>query len=264
MAAIMSDQEIEPILNAQERQLCIFCGAPADSREHVWPDWIKNYLPRTFSHRDHTIHSRATNFKKVTTRKPGDPRSGRLNVTCIKCNTGWISVVDENAKKLMLALMDGRWGNFSPWDRRVFAAWATRFAMVYEFADPDTVTATAEERDYFRLSRYPPDGWYVFVGFYGGTKWLSQWNHRAAANLNIAGAIPDKPNIQSTVAAIGRLIFNVVSGPTDMDMNEYARGLGFQTVWPERLPTFGAPANVFDDAEVDFIASFFGGAPPGT
>ena len=241
-------------------QDCIFCGAPADSREHVWPEWIKNYLPRAYSRRQHIVRSRHTDFKTVITEKPGDPRSGRLNVTCERCNNGWISIVDANAKDVLLALMEGRWGQFTSWDRRVFAAWATRFAMVYEFADPPTVVATYDEREYLRLWGQPPKEWYIFVGYYAGTQWASKWRHVAATALDVAPTPAIKSNVQSTVAVIGSLVFNVVSGPLRPNMLVsavyYATHFGLQILWPKSYPSFGAPANVFSDAEVDSLADF--------
>jgi hypothetical protein len=131
--------------------------------------------------------------------------------------------------------------------------------MVNEFADPNTVVATPEERDYFRLSRYPPPGWYIFVAYYAGTEWASKWNHRSFANFNVPTAIPNKENAQSTVATIGKLIFNVVSGPTGFDMVEYASGFYLKTVWPEDLPSFGAPGIIYDDRETEVLVNCFGG-----
>ena len=208
----------------------------------------------------------------VSSLKTGDPRSSKLQVTCSRCNNGWINHVDDNVKDLLLALKDGRWGRFTPWQRRVFAAWAARFAMVYEFADPPTVVASFEEREYLRLSRYPPNGWYVLIGYYQGTKWAGQYNHRSALVLEDdqdavispkAASVSDERNVQSTIATVGRLVFNVIGGWLDwFDIHTYADTYGLQVVWPESFPTFSAPKMLLGDEALDSMMDFFGGPAP--
>ena len=66
---------------------CIFCPNPADSKEHIWSDWILKLLPEgkdgifTRMDRDGVIHTRKALKPDVTAK-----------VVCEKdCNNGWMS-----------------------------------------------------------------------------------------------------------------------------------------------------------------------------
>jgi hypothetical protein len=256
------------------RHVCVFCGGTPISREHIWPDWLQPYIPKKTKSWAHIASHRLADtsfndnspsaFRVVRKSGPGDVRSQRLKVTCIPCNTGWISQIDESVKPLFLALADGRWGYFSSEHRRILGTWATRFAMVFEFRDPHTVIATQAERDYFRLTRDPPKGWYVFATAYNGIKWANTWNHRAAIQYDpsekVAAAVADNPKMQSTVLCFGQLLLNVVSGSVPVDFIEYGRYFGLRLVWPEMLSTFAFPTSVYDDEAVSVLAWYFGGA----
>jgi hypothetical protein len=254
----------DPTARKTKPRECIFCGAPANSEEHVWPNWMRHFEKRKgvkHMHRKASVH---TDFKVVVKHERRSGRAVTLNITCTRCNNGWISIVDANAKGILLALKNGRWGYFTPWQRRVLAAWATRFAMVYEYVDPDTVAASPQEREFLRLSRYPPPNWHVFVGYYRGIEWADTWNHRymvseEASKIYVPSAVPNDHKSQSTVFVWGQMILNVVSGRFGLNASDYATTHGLRIVWPESFPTFGSPLRVIDDAGADDIAYYFGG-----
>jgi len=73
---------------------CIFCASVASSREHLWSDWINGILPKS-----------TYTFKKVdaVTKRERVWEDDELNVksklTCIGCNTGWMSRVENDDAK---------------------------------------------------------------------------------------------------------------------------------------------------------------------
>jgi len=245
---------------------CIFCGSRDITREHIWPDWLKRHVTRLSTHRLHST-SRYTGhgYEHEQSKRPGDPRAWRLRVTCRKCNGGWINHIDDDAKEVILPLKDGKWGCFLQAERLVLARWATRFTMVFEFAHPATIVATQAEREHFRDHKIPPQGWTVYLGYYGGVKWKEQWHHRAAVNLTLLGTekpIPGViylPNIQSTIFVLGNMVLNVVSGPTRVLPSDYAASFGLHIVWPDSFPPFGSTRMILGDDTLDAMVSFFGG-----
>jgi hypothetical protein len=165
--------------------------------------------------------------------------------------------------------MAGSWGYFTIDHRKTLAAWATRFTMVYEFANPQKTAATQEERSYFRKTKLPPPGWLVFLGYFSGMVWREKWNHRSGINLPIgadlesyfAAGVSNKPRFQSTVFILGHMALNVVSGPIDVDPVDYARAFGLAIVWPDKYPTFYAPPKFLGDDAITALAAYFGGVP---
>jgi hypothetical protein len=247
------------------RRVCIFCGGYPITREHIWPDWLKHHMPRasnvmsrhTVSYWDGTQYS----IKRIV--RHGTSSAGRLKVTCDRRNNGWISRIDNNVKELLLSLAAGKWGFFSRAHRVEMAAWATRFVMVYEYSFPPSVSTTTNERDYFKRTGLPPDGWRVFLGYYDGITWRDRWNQRALINLDAMGlkerapGVTYTPNAQSTVLVLGHMALNILSGPTGESIPDYTRIFGLGVVWPDSYPTFFAPPMVLGDDAVTALASHF-------
>ena len=258
----------------QFRHRCIFCGGYAISNEHIWPAWLKKHLPHIFKRHPMTKHIttlwHGDTYNTKTTQRPGPPRTHKLKVTCRKCNNEWISHIDNKVKDIFLRLVDGQWDSLNQDDRIHLAAWATRFTMVYEFAHKETVSVPQEERDYFYRKHTPPEGWFIFLGYYIGSSWVDKWNHRALTliedsdSVEIATGIGNKTQIsprraQSTVLILGKMALNIVSG-LDLDPARYSE-IGLRIVWPDSYPLFFSPPLLLGDDAINTIAGCFGGAP---
>jgi hypothetical protein len=78
----------------------IFCGGRPLTREHIWANWFRAYLPRTqsFYHSGRTVlnedNTQTHNSKKIA----GDPKSKRLPIVCDKCNNEWLSDLQNVTK----------------------------------------------------------------------------------------------------------------------------------------------------------------------
>lgn len=134
--------------------------------------------------------------------------------------------------------------------------------MVYEFANERSVSATPAEREYLRLWKQPPAGWNIFAGYYAGIRWKSRWNHRAGFFCEVkdkATVLAGPPNFQTTVAVLGNLVFQIVSGSIDIDLIEHSETFRLRIIWPEIQPSPGAPAGILDDDDIDKLAAHFGG-----
>lgn len=74
----------------QSNRPCIFCREPANSREHLLPDWLKKVLPA----KEKVIHSRQVNggTEQRWTRKPFEEKTKQV---CSACNEGWMSTLER-------------------------------------------------------------------------------------------------------------------------------------------------------------------------
>src|SRR5258708_255743 len=83
---------------------CVFCGGTGLTRGHVWPDWLNKILPKTATH-----HEQETGkFNTFQTSVPGPEHSVRIGHghartrkprnTCVTCNGGWMSLIEDRAR----------------------------------------------------------------------------------------------------------------------------------------------------------------------
>jgi hypothetical protein len=136
---------------------CIFCGGTGLSKEHIWPDWMRGYIPRANHSKVawHGVgkHPDPQRFDKPewslgALARPGDTGSKRLRCVWKTCNNGWMSGLQTLNKPLLTSLLQGHWpaNSFSAADLERLSAWITMFTMVVEFADPDTSVISEADR----------------------------------------------------------------------------------------------------------------------
>ncbi len=157
---------------ARPQRLCIFCGRPRLTREHVWADWLKRYIPKTaanYSYLSATLHPAHSEFqrKKIS----GDLRSRKLRVVCTSCNTGWMSQLQERAKPYLLPLIHGDTTAFYTDAQQLLSAWIAMFVMVAEHFDRYKVVSTNRERRYLRKELRAPPNWRIWIGDYQHGNW---------------------------------------------------------------------------------------------
>lgn len=146
---------------------CIFCQTSGRlSREHIWADWLRNFVPRRDDRSTHRIAGSDTENKILRGKldRPGDIMAQRLRIVCKSCNEGWMSQMQERTKPHLVGLIRDGWTALDEDAQRILAAWATMFTMVFEYADPPTATVTQADRTYFMIHKAPPPNWLVWIG----------------------------------------------------------------------------------------------------
>lgn len=229
------------------------------SKEHVWPDWLANYVPRESTHTIHRVSKNlgnqglpsAVSTKPGKLNRPGDPKSQRLRMVCEDCNGGWMSRLQNSSKPLLIPLLHGEWPLLDQKAQKQIAAWVTMFVMVVEFADPITVGISQAERDELRRTSAPLRGWRVYIAPYKGLRNGSFW-HRALLLIQP----PNEPVVvspaegQSTVFVVGSVAFYAVScfrPNTNVADFEISSWLPLTQIWPLRTRSISRPFRNFDD-----------------
>ena len=236
---------------------CIFCqSAQKLSREHVWADWLRNYLQRPNKRAFHFVSSSKTGgqITRGKLNRPGDLHAQRLQVVCKSCNETWMGKLQEAAKPIIVPLLNDNWDYLGEREQRILAAWAIMFTMVNEFSHPESVAAPQRHRDQFRnTSTIPPD-WSVWLG-----RARFDLGHTGTANHHGAAFVPIEPKglpkvhyFQSTGFTVGNLFFLTVmlTPPTACCVlqKEVAEQDGLFSIWPYEADYAGAPGVLnFDD-----------------
>jgi hypothetical protein len=90
-------------LNLKGPGRCIFCGSFGLTKEHIWPQWSFNYVPKG----ENTKHTRGLvqssnasprikGIRKIK-RHNGAVNTTQIRVVCkIRCNSGWMSVLETS------------------------------------------------------------------------------------------------------------------------------------------------------------------------
>jgi hypothetical protein len=137
---------------------CIFCGAFGLTHEHLWADWMKEFLPRT---QQYHIARKAdvgafTDERVELHRRTGDLYSRRVYCVCKPCNTGWMSQMQEKAKPYLVPMLRRQPIVHHRRAQTVLSAWVTMMTMVAEHVYRDKIAIPQCDRDFLRAHRKPP------------------------------------------------------------------------------------------------------------
>jgi hypothetical protein len=105
---------------------CPFCGGPADSKEHAWPQWVS----RHFAGRPLTLYDRSRLGVPPRTVKVLNAEV-RIGSTC--CNSAWLSKLEAEARDLLAATFDGKpQPQLDQDEQGLLALWATKTLMMLD------------------------------------------------------------------------------------------------------------------------------------
>lgn len=144
---------------AKEQRNCIFCGDVANSREHLLPEWLRSILPSD----EPGIHYREVGGIKTSWERK--PFTEATRTVCHRCNTGWMSRLEEFAKPILTPAV-ARTGLPCQFDLReqwIAAQWAVKTSYVFQSLG-QKLLAPLTHPFLLRLNGKPPPQVTVFVG----------------------------------------------------------------------------------------------------
>lgn len=243
---------------------CIFCGSPEKlTREHIWADWLRKYLPRTGNRNYHWTRHGDGEINRGKIHRPGDAHSQRLQVVCGKCNSGWMGALQEAVKPILTPLVQDTWGPLDQYSQEVLARWATMFTMVVEYADPKRAKVPQTHRDLLRTGASLADGWYIWIGRHDpGTEHPAYFNHFGWEGVSLStgtGEVHDY--FQTTTFTVGRLLVHtfMVASPTPgpfVKHEQFARLFDLRTIWPPNDTIVDRAVRVHDRYSRQVVAEF--------
>jgi hypothetical protein len=235
--------------------------------EHVWPDWLKNYVPKTLSKHTSLTEEIYTDYRNSSVKGwSGDPQSRRLPVVCERCNQGWMKDLQDAVKPILVPLLDAKPTLIGQYNQKLLAAWIAMCIMTGEYYSPDQAAIPFKDREYLRLYREVPRDWRIWIGRYLRGRWNGYWVHHSLP-ITEDGAKwdnnpPPSPNTQTTTFIVGQLFIHAFSsgvpGITDKwRLDEPGRPFLAQ-LWPPKESFIAWPTNdISDRAAVEITGYIF-------
>lgn len=166
----------------QARGYCIYCGGTPLSHEHMFANWLRDYIPREMEH--HKAQFTVTfpdKSESATILKTGDPYARRLRCVCLGCNTGWMSKLQQDVKPYLIPMLTGEAASLGRKAQKLISAWIVMTMMTAEFIDKSMVAVPQVERGYLREFLRPPKTWRIWIGSISGSGTRHRYWHNAMA-----------------------------------------------------------------------------------
>lgn len=111
---------------------CIFCGAEGVSEEHIIAEWAFRAFARSRKPRPNFAGTfTAPDQLKVEADEPIQT----AGVTCKPCNNGWLSLIDNDAARVLKPLIQGASEvTLDAAGQTAFAAWINKCALIFDAA----------------------------------------------------------------------------------------------------------------------------------
>lgn len=245
---------------------CVFCESHERlTREHIWANWLRPYLPRTGEHNYHWTTRNGGEIKKGKIHRPGDAHSQRLQVVCGRCNSGWMSTLQEEAKPILVPLVNGERPILDEHSQYILSRWATMNTMVIEFADPPTAMIPQEHRSRIQMGGGPLQDWHIWIGRHNvGAHHPAYFNHFGWAGYRADQTRPgqlEPHKCQTTTFTVGQLLFHTFMVTPSLpepsiDHETFAQAFGLRTIWPSSGLIIHQPERVHDWESRDDVSEY--------
>jgi hypothetical protein len=141
---------------------CIFCDNPAGSAEHLWPDWVHEF-----------IKTNGIQLIALRVRINDEPEAiefdleKKMETVCHNCNNTWMSQIEQKNRPRFLKMLKNEPLSLDPGGMKIITEWAVLKSMILESERPQhgkELFYTTEERIAFREHRQIPARTRVWVG----------------------------------------------------------------------------------------------------
>lgn len=259
--------------NKHPGKKCMWCGGSPVNQEDVFAKWIgralRHIVPPTVSvdiaERVSTTEGDVVHEHHVTVGMPAGPRRP---VVCPKCNGGWMSEIENATKPVLKPMMLGSVPSggipLSEEDLVTLGTWATKTALVIDFASPSRTVAGQKIRETFRQTRQPlPNSRIWLAAYVPDPGDLSFWYKTP---LGKEGGVAGSEHLVLTTIGVGYFVVQVLldvrddaSGPPNRrpDLTDL-----FFEAWPRHVNNMWPPKTAM---RRDWIVHFAqtGTRPPG-
>lgn len=204
---------------AKEPKKCIFCQRYGMSKEHFWPSWMGKLVSegadKSHSHEVHDGKAKTELDLKKQAIRQGDVSTKKIRVVCEKCNNGWMSVLEEKAKPLLVRLMNNEKTLLSDNDQELLAQWIVMKSIVAEHSERKiNVTPESDRREFYR-NLLIPEYFQIFISQQNSAQKAGFLRHSLTLSSSKDG--PDPPlnglnrNTQSVTFICGSLFIHVLA-----------------------------------------------------
>jgi hypothetical protein len=236
------------------RKICIFCGAPADSEEHLWPKWAKHILPNSIGHRRWVLTGRRSTGEVTSSKgydRQGSTSSLRLRRVCRTCNSEWMSQYEERVHFHLERLILGRRVFLNSDVRQTLAEYLTYKMLVFDWLDEDPVMPPEWAHEFYRSRTIPGQTRIWALNCIEGP-WRGDFQSSAFGLAEEEDWHPELPkNAKSFSIGFGDLfVFATFCTEVDLDLDLGPKEAAFRLwppsdglmIWPLRNPISSSDA----------------------
>lgn len=242
------------------RPRCIYCGEEGQSAEHLYGQWLRDILP-DFGNK-HVITT--TGWRDGLRQEPIDEsrfKAGSLynasvRAPCRSCNSGWMNVINGEAREALTRLKEGEWWPTTPSEREALATWLTMFTINHTYALPLASPIPADEPKKFMTARRPMPRWSFWVGLlHPECRWQVGTKHTKTmffGNTDLAAG----PNSLTLCIPLKRALFMCFRTSTGFSISAEAakKHLFLSSIWPMKAWNMFPSPPLIDDVRAENIA----------
>ena len=255
----------------EEPGKCVFCGTTGLTKEHMWPDWLRAYIPRTANeHREGATIVHLDEEEETISRRTGDPHSRRIRCVCRTCNNGWMSRMQETTKQFLVPMLVGDSTSLDRRGQRAVSAWSAMLVMVAEHVQREMIAIPGADRARLRARQMAPPHWRIWIGRHSRRE-HPLFTHRVLSfvpreefeRLGGPAARVDSNTQTSTICLGKHLLIHVMSSDVAWSIVRRWRlrteiSAGLTQIWPTKTPTVSwPPSRALTDAGIDLVANVF-------
>jgi hypothetical protein len=141
------------------KHLCIFCGAPANSKEDAWPRWLIKLLKSQLGPKvkiDRQLGS--------TLLRPAASVLIRNSVCAKVCNNGWMSRLESDVIPILKPLIMDYTAEISSQQQLIISVWAVKCAMVFDCLESPRFFQPIDTNHLFHEQTPPSSIFSVWLG----------------------------------------------------------------------------------------------------
>jgi hypothetical protein len=250
---------------------CIFCGESGITHEHIWADWLREFIPREM--RYHQTRSADVYLDRPDDvsiqRRTGDPHARRVYCVCKTCNSGWMSQLQEQVRPFLVPILTSEKITLHRRAQKTLASWAAMMTMAAEYMDPSKVAIPQTDRTHLLREGEPSDHCRIWIAAHRREHYYLFSHHVVEFSpeeeiKRTPNALSKEPNAQTTTACIGEhLLVHVLSSYVNRAIVRQWKlppqvSPVIHQIWPIRTSTVSwPPASALNDLGIRLLADQF-------
>lgn len=193
-----------------KQRFCIFCQGNGLSKEHFWPDWLKDYIETTHSDKHTTevysgdVKSNAELEKK--NKRPGNLITKKFRVVCTNCNNEWMSELEEKAKPFILSAIKNKKLTLNKDELLLFTKWIVMKVMVAEHNHDGTQVTPAQDLKEFYKNQTIPSYYRVYIGRHNTDTSSAYCRHSCTLARTMDGPVCSMEGMERNTQSVSFLI----------------------------------------------------------
>jgi hypothetical protein len=225
----------------QFRNTCIFCKGNKTSNEHIFPRWLRQFIPIERGSDDKSYHRTLVTKQPIggasTEVFPKNTSNSVLSTqtkkVCTTCNNQWMSRLETEMMSLYEKLHRQSLTTLSMDDQRALSTWAILLAIKWDLTEVNTSGYSERHTHHVFQHKTPPPNTRIWLGYCEDGQ--VEIRHRTTVLLKAKPTRAHPINVRSTAIMLGTLVLHILSHETSsypiiVDANK--RNKKMVLIWP--------------------------------